>query len=252
MPKKKSILLFLIINIFNFSAAQTETPLQQAKDLYAQGKYAQTVEIYENLLKTSEVAPELYYNLGNAYFKQNQIARAILNYERALRLAPNYADARHNLVFVQQKVVDNIPDYGSFFLVRWLENIVNLCNSNVWLYVSFALFLSSLIFAFVFIFGGKYRLRKTSFYIALLCFIISILTLFFANIQKNKILNRNAAIIMDAAVTVKSSPDKSGTDLFLLHEGTKIVVVDRLNYWVEIKLANGNTGWIEQHTIEII
>lgn len=252
MNKKLLILIILIINSISLVSAQTEKLLQQANELYEKGQYVQASEIYENILKANAIAPELYYNLGNAYFKQNKIAPAILNYERALRLAPNYVDARHNLAFVQQKVIDNIPEGNSFFLVVWIENVVNLLNSNTWLYVSFILFLLMLVFAFFFIFGRKRFLRKMSFYISLLCLLISAVTLVFAGIQKKSQLKHNAVIVMNSVVTVKSSPDKGGTDLFMLHEGAKLTVVSTLNSWIEIRLANGNVGWIESQTVERI
>ena len=252
MNKKLIILFFLIINSINFVAAQAEESLAKANQFYAKGEYSQAAEIYENILKTNETAPELYYNLGNSYFKQDEIARAILNYERALRLAPNNADARHNLAFAQQKLIDNIADNGSFFLLRWLENVVNLLNSNTWFFGSFAFFLLALVLIFLFIFSGKHFLRKTSFYSAFLCLIISVIMLIFAGIQKKALLTRDAAIVMNGAVTVKSSPDKSGTDLFILHEGTKVFVLSTLNSWVEIRLTNGNVGWVEDKVIERI
>ncbi|MCL1868283.1 MAG: tetratricopeptide repeat protein [Paludibacter sp.] len=252
MNKKIIILIFLTINSVNFIAAQRESSLQQANEFYEKGKYAQAEEIYQNILKTNETAPELYYNLGNACFKQDKLAHAILNYERALRLATNYADARHNLAFAQQKVIDNIPDSNSFFLINWIKAVINLLNSNNWFYLSFVLFVLTLVFVFFFIFGKKHFLRKTSFYIAFLCLIISVITLVFSGIQKKYLLTRNAAIVMNGAVTVKSSPDKSGTDLFVLHEGAKVLVVGVLNSWVEIRLANGNAGWVEEQTIERI
>lgn len=252
MYKKFTILIFLIINTVNLFAVETSSSLQEANQLYSKGEYGQAAEIYENILKTNGIAPELYYNLGNAYFKQDEIAKSILNYERALRLAPNYADARHNLAFAQQKLIDKIPDSSTFFLARWMENIVNHLDSNTWLFTSFALFLLTIICIFFFIFGGKQILRKSAFYIALLSLILSIVMLIFAGIEKKMILDQSSAIVMNGAVTAKSSPDKTGTDLFVLHAGTKIIVVSTLNSWSEIRLTNGNVGWVESWTIERI
>jgi hypothetical protein len=203
-------------------------------------------------LSSNGVAPELYYNLGNAYYKSNEIGRSILNYERALRLLPTFEDARYNLGIAQLKVIDNVSQNQSFFIGRWISGLIKSLNSNQWIYFSFILFLACLISAFIFIFGPTHRIRKISFYFGSIFIGISVLTLIFAGIRKDQMINHREAIVLSGVVSVKGSPDKSGTELFQLHEGTKVTIKSTLGTWTEIKLGNGNVGWVEQDNIERI
>jgi hypothetical protein len=233
--------------VFSQSAA-----VKQANDLYAKGNYADAAKLYEKILSTEGVAPELYYNLGNAYYKSSETGKSILNYERAIRLAPTAEDARFNLELAQLKVVDNVVQAPTFFLGRWIENLIKLLTSNQWITVSFSVFIVGLILALLFIFAPTLAIRKTSFYVGATLLVISLCTLIFSGVRKDQMVNHREAIVMTGVVTVKSSPDKSGTDLFQLHEGTKVFIKSTLGTWTEIILGNGNIGWIEQENIENI
>jgi tetratricopeptide (TPR) repeat protein len=250
MKRIVQILLFIFgicINTF----AQTGA-LNQANDLYVKGEYADAAQVYEKILINEGVAPELYYNLGNAYFKTNEIGRSILNYERALRLSPMFDDASFNLELARLKVVDNIIQTPTFFLIRWIENLIKILTSNQWLYLSAIVFVMCLIFSFVFIFGNSRSIRKISFYVGSVFLGISLLSLVFSGVRLNQLNNQNEAIIMSGIITVKSSPDQSGTDLFQLHEGTKVSIKSTLGNWTEIKVGNGSIGWVEKRSIEKI
>lgn len=249
----KRIHLFLtVILCFSLLVLAQTGAVKQANESYAKGEYQQAVKQYEDILANEGVAPELYYNLGNAYFKTNEIGRSILNYERALRLSPNFDDARTNLALVQLKVVDNVVQAPTFFLVRWIGNLIKLLSSNQWIYLSFSLFILCLVGLFLFIFGSSRPIRKISFYTGAIFLGISILTVVFSGIRKEQMTDHHEAIVMTGVVTVKSSPDRSGTDLFQLHEGTKVNIKSTLGKWTEIKLGNGSIGWIEQVNIEKI
>jgi hypothetical protein len=247
----KRIALFLIL-CFNLSAFAQTGDIKHANALYVKGEYTAAAKQYEEILSKDGVAPELYYNLGNAYFKTNEIGHSILNYERALRLDPGFDDARYNLEMAQLKVVDNIVQAPSFFLGRWVENLIKLLTSNQWIILSFIVFVICLISTFLFIFGQSHLVRKTSFYIGLVLLCVCLLTVVFSGVRKDKMENHNEAIVMTGTITVKSSPDKSGTDLFQLHEGTKVSIKSTLGKWTEIKLGNGSIGWVEDVNIEKI
>lgn len=249
----KRIILFLslILSFAPIAFAQSNA-LKQANDLYSKGDYSTAAKLYEKVLSTEGVAPELYFNLGNAYYKSNEIGRSILNYERALRLSPTFEDARVNLEIAQLKVIDNNVQVPTFFVGRWIENLIKLQNSNHWLGLSLALFLICLISAFLFVFGSTRQFRKISFYIGSVLLGISFLALIFSGIRKDQMLSHQEAVVLTGVVSVKGSPDKSGTDLFQLHEGTKVNIKSTLGSWIEIKLGNGNIGWVEQENIEKI
>ena len=244
-----SSMLMLLITGFVRSEATT---VEEANKLYAEKKYAEAALKYEGILINQGVAPELYYNLGNAYFRMNELGKAILNYERALRLAPRYADARFNLEFANQKVIDNIELSDTFFLKKWIGAIMRLMTSNGWFYFAAIFFIPALAALLLFVFGNTKVLRKTSFYIGSVLMIISVVSIVFSGIRKNQMVNHEAGIVMTGAVVIKGSPDRSGTDLFQLHEGTRVDVVSTLGDWFEVKLASGSVCWVESKYVEKI
>ncbi|HLP05291.1 MAG TPA: tetratricopeptide repeat protein [Paludibacter sp.] len=249
----KHIVLFISMMLcFGFQAFAQADGLKRANEMYARGNYPEAAKQYEEVIAREGVAPELYFNLGNAYFKANEIGRSILNYERALRLSPSYDDARYNMEMAQQRVVDNIAASQTFFLGRWIGNLIKLLTSNQWVYFSFGLFVLLLVFAFLFVFGPTRSFRRASFYAGTFFLVACFFTVLFAGIRKNQMLNHDEAIVMTGVVIVKSSPDKSGTDLFQLHEGTKVTIKSTLGEWTEIVLGNGSVGWVGQENVERI
>ena len=249
----KHIFLLLIAVLTHVTLyAQSDSLLLKANELYANGEYALAASRYEAVIADKGVAPEIYYNLGNTYYKMNEIGRSVLNYERALLLSPNYADALHNLELAKLKIVDDIPQNEVFFLKRWVNDLMNTFSSNQWFYFGVGLFVLCLVFVGLFLFGSSYSLRKTSFYAALFSLLISILFAIFSGIRKDHVTKRSDAVIMVGVVVVKSSPDKKGTDLFQLHEGTKVTVKSTLGEWVEVEVGNGNIGWLEAACVERI
>lgn len=222
--------------------------IEEANQLYKEGQYSDAAKLYEEELEKGEAA-ELYYNLGNSYYKSGEIGLAILNYERALRLTPNFDDARYNLKIAQSKVVDNVNMTSTFFVKRIANSLIESFSSNQWGVVSFICFIVMLTLFFVFAFSKTRNGRKYSFFTMLFFGIFFILTFVFSGIRKEQFVNHKEAIVLNGAVTAKSSPDKSGTDIFQLHEGTKVTVKSTLGDWTEISLDNGAVGWVEESTI---
>ncbi len=223
----------------------------KANQLYKQEDYAEAADIYEELLKQGSSA-ELYYNLGNSYYKSHEIGAAILNYERALRLKPNFPNARYNLKIAEEKLIDNVSSAPSFWVRRFYNMVIQSLSSNGWAYISFGFLLTFLSMFLVFAFSRRRRMRKFAFNAAIVALTVFILSFSFSAVRKKQFNTHNQAIVMHAAVMVKSSPDKSGTDLFELHEGTKVFVKSTLEGWSEVKLDNGAVGWLESYTIERI
>ena len=226
--------------------------MEEANTHYQQGEYEKAVAGYEMILVNGVEAPGLYYNLGNAYFKSNKLARAILNYERALQLDPADKDARYNLELARTYMVDRIEKLPEIFYLRWWKEFMNILPGRTWAIMSivfFVLFLAS--FAF-YLFSGKLPVKRISFIAAILLFVFSITSFGIASSHHHDLVSKNAAIIMASSVTVKSSPDTAGNDLFVLHEGTKVYVEDTLGEWYEIRIDDGNKGWIRKDELEII
>ena len=250
--KKIIFLVFSISTVLYLNAQETDTLMEKANNLFVEGKYQDAIDTYENILTLGYESPELYYNLGNAYYKQNIIARTILNYEKALQLAPNDEDINYNLQLTNRLVVDQIEKLPVFFVTGWIRSFRNLFSSDFWAMISIATFVLALVFISIYLYSRSIGFKKLSFWISFFVIIISVVSYIFSNQQKQKILLGNTAIVMSPSVTVKSSPDASGTDLFVIHEGTKVWVDDKIADWNEIKLSDGSKGWLKTADIEFI
>jgi tetratricopeptide (TPR) repeat protein len=226
--------------------------LDSANQAYTNGDYTQAIDHYEMILEHGYESAALYYNLGNAYYKQNIIDKAILNYERALLLKPNDEDIKYNLEMANRLTVDRIEKLPEFFLDVWFRNSINWFSSNQWAIISISAFVLALIFISIYLYTRKYGIKKLSFWLGLALVLVTIFSLIFSYQQKKKIIIKDTAIVMSPSVTVKSSPDLSGTDLFVIHEGTKVWLQDEVGEWKEIKLSDGSKGWLRTDDIEEI
>lgn len=233
------LLLILLTTLFADANAQ-----------YAEGNYAEAATQYEQILQEQPTA-EVYYNLGNAYFKQGELAQSILAYERALRLKPSFKDAKHNLQFAQSRIIDNIEDTQSFFLSNWLKTIRNALSQRVWMVCSIVLFIMALVGFFLFAFSQTLWLRKTAFYCSVVALVVSVMACANAGSLYQRDTQRSEAIITQGIVNAKSSPDRSGNDLFTVHEGTKVEIHEVIGDWCCVHVGN-NIGWMPLEYLERI
>ncbi|MDA3880249.1 MAG: tetratricopeptide repeat protein [Prolixibacteraceae bacterium] len=247
-------LFLLIISLLTalVVAASPADSLQAANEKYAANEFEKAVAMYENLLESGYESAELYFNLGNAYFKTNNLPKAILNYERANIRNPNNDDFQFNLELANQFVIDKIEPLPRPFLVKWGENLVNMFTSNQWAFVSISTFILMLALTLVYMLSRRIGFRKLAFGLSVVFLLISIVSFVFSYQQKTKITQYNHAIIFNPTITVKASPDEGGTDLFVIHEGLKVKIEQELNNWVEIKLEDGNSGWVRTEVLEEI
>ena len=250
MMRQFFILMTILFATFNLSAQ--EDLFQQANEAYSKNNFKAASNLYEEILKTNGASAIVYYNLGNSYYKLNKVAPSILNFERALLLEPGNNDIRFNLEIAKLKTVDKIEPVGDFFLTEWFRAIQNLLSTDAWSYFSIICFILLIICLFLFFFSRRILLKKLGFYVGLVLLVSVVLGNCFAYNQKKKLTQRNEAIIFAPTTTIKSSPDNSGTDLFILHEGTKVKMKNKLGNWNEIETADGNVGWIKSSEIEII
>ena len=247
-PKATAVLLFMLL-IPMTSAAVTKA---EADSAYAQERYQKAAELYTQLLKQG-VSADLYYNLGNAYYRMDNITLAVLNYERALQLSPGDEDIRFNLQMARAKTIDKITPESEMFFVTWYRSLVNLMSVDAWARLALISLVAAIILALLYLFADAVWLRKVGFFGGLLFIALFLGSNLFAWQQKRSLLQRTGAIIVRSAVTVKSTPSKSGTDLFILHEGTKVTITDgAMRDWKEIRVADGKKGWIEAKEIEVI
>jgi len=224
----------------------------EADSAYVRGEYQQAINAYEALLKQGASA-EIYYNLGNAYYRTENITKAVLNYERALLFSPGDRDIRFNLQLAQSKTIDKIIPESEMFFVTWYHALVNLMSVDGWARTALVLLALVIILSLAYLFSERIWLRKLGFFAGLFLLVLFVLSNIFAWQQKQNLVHRKGAIVMLPSVTVKSTPAKNGTDLFILHEGTKVTITDAtMKGWREIRLADGKEGWIESNQLETI
>ena len=224
----------------------------EADSSYVRGQYQQATTQYEALLKQGASA-DLYYNLGNAYYRTENIPEAVLNYERALLLSPGDRDIRFNLQIARSKTFDKIVPESEMFFVTWYRSLVSMMSVDAWARTALVSLAITIILLLVYLFSERIWLRKAGFFGGVALLLLFVGANIFAWQQKKDLLNRKGAIIFAPSVTVKSTPAANGTDLFILHEGTKVVITDgSMKEWKEIRLADGKEGWIESKHIRVI
>lgn len=247
--KKIYFILLLLVSV-SFTYGQTKL---QADSAYVNNDFAGAVEMYETILATEGEAADIYYNLGNSYYKMDNIAKAILNYERALMLNPGDGDIRFNLELAQSKAVDKVIPISEMFFVTWIKELTDMMSEKGWAKLGIITFVLMLLSLALYFFGKKIVLKKIGFIVALCMLTLCVVANVFASNQKEKAQNHGNAIIMAPSVTVKSTPNEGGTDLFILHEGRKVMIKDNtMREWKEIQLEDGNAGWVPASVIEVI
>ena len=251
---KRIIILtaLLLMSVVGVMAQTSAERWEAGNRAYIEGNYDKAIEEYTAILDGGEYSMKLYYNLANAYFKAGAMGKAILYYNKALRIAPSQEDIRHNLALAEAQTKDRIAVIPEFFLNRWLRTLRNSMSCTAWSVLSLVWFGVLLAFGVLFLLASQVRWRKVGFYGALCAFVLFVATTSFAVSSRNDMLSHNEAVVMGTAISVKSSPDRSATDLFVLHEGTKVEILTEVDEWVEVVIADGKKGWTERKNIEEI
>ncbi len=238
-----------------YESALEATP-EAASQAYRAQDYQKSILLYEELVTRAigedRESAQIYYNLGNAYFRDNQLGRAVLNYEKALLLDPGDGDIRHNLRFARNRTEDRIDTAGSLFLTNWFTAVRNMLSSDAWAKLGIGLFVLFLACVAVFLFVRRLWARKTAFYAGLVLFVCIIGANIFSFSQKRERVRRDTAVVMVGAARVNASPDENSNALFELHEGTKVKIRSYDGNWCEIEIANGSVGWTSKQNVEII
>lgn len=248
--KKISILIVLLAGWVLSVPANTKAEADKA---YQENNFKGAIEIYENILAGGLESADVYFNLGNSYYKENNMAKAILNYERALLMSPGDDDIRYNLEMAKSKTVDKITPKSEIFIVSWMNGIRDMMSETSWAKTAIACFIIFLLGLSAYIFGNKLFIKKAGFSVAVIFLLFTVASHLFAGAQKDKMTDRKAFIVMQPSVTAKSTPNESGTDLFVLHEGTKVFIEDNsMKGWKEVSLEDGSRGWVPSESIEQI
>lgn len=225
---------------------------QNADDEYAKGNYQQAIKDYQEILKTG-VSSEIYYNLGNAYYRTDNITQALLAYERALQLSPGDNDIRFNLQYARSKTIDKITPETEMFFVTWYNSLVNFTSVDRWANTAIVSIVMALLLILVFLFAPQMWARKSGFYGSAVFLLLFAFANLFAFQQKHELETKQGAIVIAPTVNVKKTPAASGTDVFVIHEGTRVDITDRgMKQWRGVKLADGREGWLKTSQIEEI
>lgn len=238
--------------IYGLSKSDALKIYHEANISYQKLDYEKSIKLYAQLIKEKHLSAEVFYNLGNSYFKAGNFAKAILNYERAKKLLPDDEDVNFNMKIASLKVVDKIESVPEVFYKKWINNLSILFPANILSIILITMIWLLFLSAAIYVTGRTVAIKKVSFILLVIFFCMTFVSGVLAA-RSHAIARLDIqAVIMSSSVYVKSSPDEKGNDLFILHEGTKVDVLDNLNNWKKIRIANGSIGWIKSDEIEII
>lgn len=246
--RKYSLMVFALIFFQTVWAqpAALQDSLSRAAKLYNEGKYNEAVKTYQYVLGKGFESPVLYFNLGNAFYKAGNATYAILNYERARKLKTNDEDILYNLELARKQIVDNIIPLPEPGFLGWWKQLISLHTADQWGVQSLIAFFAFLFIFGLFLFSRTFQLKRMAFWFSILAISYSAATYSFGSNLRKKIVNHNSAVITERSVRVKGSPSETGTELFIIHEGLTVQLTDKLGEWVEIRLPDGNKGWLKE------
>ena len=248
---KRIIYLLLIVSLsLPKVQAQNAELFQQGNEAYAEGNYEAAVEAYEQILESDQTAAEVHYNLANAHYKLNHIGPSIYHYEKALQLDPDDKDIRNNLQFAQNMTVDAIEETEENSFTRWWTSFLGSFSTTGWAIAGIACMVLFVLLFLAYYFSGI-PLRKRIFFLAGMLFLfLSLSSVVLGFLRADQLRDQNFAIVFAEEVGISSEPNPRGEELFFLHEGTKVEVLEDFEEWYKIELANGNQGWIHRESIK--
>lgn len=256
MTKVALPLVLLLMMPFASDAANdvyVDSLWNAANQAYVEGRWSDAVNDYELISGMGLESASLFCNTGDAYFKDGNVPMAILYFERALKLDPSYSDARHNLDLLNNTIQDRIDPVPDFILKVWAKDVCYIMDSDAWAVCFLVLLAITLAMALLFILGATPAGRRAGFFTGIITLLLAFASLSFSIWQKKDYVSADDAIVMRPVTSVKSSPSaEASTDLFILHEGTKIRILDTVGTWSNVELADGRQGWLRSADIEII
>jgi hypothetical protein len=245
------VILMAVMIVPDLSATP-DSLFQKAIGQYQEGEYEVSLQVFSEIIDQGHESPDLYYNMGNAAFRSNNIGQAILYYEKALKMEPSHEDAAHNLEFVARYRVDTFEEVPELFIRTWWGMLVKALSERAWSLITLFCFLIILAGVLFYLFSNKLAIKKVGFISAIVSVFLFILTLSSALTRHRSMVQPQSGIVLSPSVVVRSSPSESGTELFILHEGTKIRVNEEVSGWHNIKVIDGREGWILSRDFESI
>ena len=247
------IVIFLLINCISLlGISQNDTTFEQANALYNNGKYAEAIDKYESILNSDVHSSELYFNLGNANYKLNNIAPSIYYFEKALLLSPNDVDIKNNLSFAKNMTIDAIDTVPKVGFSRLINNVVNTFSTDLWAKIAVVgVLLFVLLFLFYHFSYATYR-KRIAFITSIVGLCVACFSLAMAFQKENLVKNDNPAIVFTQESRVKSEANQTSEEVFRLHEGTKVQVLETYEDWNKIQLSDNSTGWIPSKDIKLL
>lgn len=239
----------IVLSLGFFLSAMSTPSFEEANIQYKEGRYSEAIAIYTELIESGIENENLYYNLGNSAYKLNQIGLSIWAYEKALKLKPTDKDIKHNLQLANLKIKDRVVESPKFFIVEWLSSLSLVLSSNRWAMISLLSLFFAIISLLFYLFSTKLLFRKSGFYKFILFIFIAIISFIFTKVTAKQPLK---AIVFAYSVTAKSEPSQASSDLFIIHEGIKVTVVDEDENWMQIELPNEMKGWIKKSDLRLL
>ena len=249
--KRILFISILLVPVMAFSA-DPEITIAKANKAYTDGFYAHAAELYKSVIASGSESADLYLNLGNACYKQNDFASAILYYEKARKLDPGNEDVNFNLRIANSKITDKIESIPELFYKRWYKKLIESFSVDKWSKVGLVCLFLGLVAGLFYVISKILFIRKAGFWLGIFFVVVSLFSFLFAWQSYDEIIHRKEAIIFTPTVTIKSSPDEKSIDLFVLHEGAKVELIDNIGTWYEIRIANGSVGWLVTSSVEKI
>ncbi len=250
--QKHILLLLLLMFSVPVVAVNPDSLMVRANRAYDHQQYDTAVNLYQQVLKMGWVSPKVYFNLGDAYFRLKDMPSAILYFEKAKKLDPNDEDIRYNLTLANSMIPDKIEKVPEMFLKRWWNYFYEMFDADTWAVLSLVSFALFVILAGVFILSHGRGMRKLSFFAGLLMLLVSVAAFGLASQKAYYLKHHNEAIIFTPTITAKSSPTPNSVDLFVIHQGTKVRLLDEVDGWEKIRLQNGSIGWLPKNSMKTI
>ena len=246
------LIIFMVLPLLSFGNQQPEALYAAANSYYAKGQFQHALDNYKKILAGGTASAELYYNLGNASYKTGDLASALLYYEKARKLSPNDEDIKANIRLANSKTTDKVDEIPELFLISWWKAVYLSASTDTFAILSILLVLAGSALLITYFFAHAVLIKKASFYSAVVLLFFGLAVLFIANRQVSYFEHKRQGIVFNSPVAVKSAPSDDARNLFIIHSGTKVSIIDTKKNWIRITLTNGNEGWMKVEDLKEI